>query len=218
LLPAHRCFPLLCTCLSSLAAHPTNCRRGRGRCDPNPKLRPLKACASLPRASMNVAAFRSQGVAFTGTRIFVASFSCSTPASVFHPPLPRRTSHHTTWGLRSKLHSLAPLIPTPPSCRRSWATKHVTTTISVSFRRHCSHHSLQARSISVATGNMADRDILPDSFKPVHYDLIIKDLDFKTWTYNGTVRLYLSPKWCNGSANEGTGLTARWSSPQARLS
>ncbi|KAK0648335.1 peptidase family M1-domain-containing protein [Cercophora newfieldiana] len=36
---------------------------------------------------------------------------------------------------------------------------------------------------------MADRDILPDHFKPVHYDLVIKDLDFKTWTYNGTVRI-----------------------------
>ncbi|KAK0624250.1 peptidase family M1-domain-containing protein [Immersiella caudata] len=36
---------------------------------------------------------------------------------------------------------------------------------------------------------MADRDILPDNFKPVHYDLVIKDLDFKAWTYNGTVRI-----------------------------
>jgi aminopeptidase N len=36
---------------------------------------------------------------------------------------------------------------------------------------------------------MADRDILPDNFKPAHYDLVIKDLDFKTWTYNGTVRI-----------------------------
>lgn len=36
---------------------------------------------------------------------------------------------------------------------------------------------------------MADRDILPDSFKPRHYDLLIKDLDFNNWTYNGTVRI-----------------------------
>jgi len=35
---------------------------------------------------------------------------------------------------------------------------------------------------------MADRDILPDSFKPVHYDLVIKNLDFKNWSYTGTVR------------------------------
>lgn len=34
---------------------------------------------------------------------------------------------------------------------------------------------------------MADRDILPDTFKPVHYDLAIKDLDFANWTYNGSV-------------------------------
>ncbi|KAL1837987.1 hypothetical protein VTJ49DRAFT_3155 [Mycothermus thermophilus] len=36
---------------------------------------------------------------------------------------------------------------------------------------------------------MTDRDILPDTFKPVHYDLVIKDLDFKNWSYKGTVRI-----------------------------
>ncbi|KAK1760223.1 mitochondrial aminopeptidase 2 [Echria macrotheca] len=36
---------------------------------------------------------------------------------------------------------------------------------------------------------MADRDILPDNFKPVHYDLVIRDLDFPTWSYKGTVRI-----------------------------
>ena len=35
---------------------------------------------------------------------------------------------------------------------------------------------------------MTDRDILPDYFKPVHYDLVIRDLDFSNWTYKGTVR------------------------------
>lgn len=34
---------------------------------------------------------------------------------------------------------------------------------------------------------MADRDILPDTFKPFHYDLVIKDLNFAAWTYNGSV-------------------------------
>ncbi|KAL2258866.1 hypothetical protein VTK26DRAFT_7650 [Humicola hyalothermophila] len=36
---------------------------------------------------------------------------------------------------------------------------------------------------------MTDRDILPDNFKPVHYDLVIRDLDFKNWSYKGTVRI-----------------------------
>ncbi|KAL2017417.1 hypothetical protein VTK56DRAFT_2219 [Thermocarpiscus australiensis] len=36
---------------------------------------------------------------------------------------------------------------------------------------------------------MADRDILPDDFKPVHYDLLLRDLDFKSWSYKGTVRI-----------------------------
>ncbi|KAJ2902484.1 Alanine/arginine aminopeptidase [Zalerion maritima] len=34
---------------------------------------------------------------------------------------------------------------------------------------------------------MADRDILPDTFKPSHYGLAITDLDFKDWSYKGTV-------------------------------
>lgn len=36
---------------------------------------------------------------------------------------------------------------------------------------------------------MTDRDILPDNFKPVHYDLVIKDLDLKNWSYKGTVTI-----------------------------
>ncbi|KAJ4288837.1 hypothetical protein N0V88_007166 [Collariella sp. IMI 366227] len=37
---------------------------------------------------------------------------------------------------------------------------------------------------------MTDRDILPDNFKPVHYDLTIRDLDFPNWSYKGTVRYH----------------------------
>jgi len=35
---------------------------------------------------------------------------------------------------------------------------------------------------------MTDRDILPDTFKPAHYDLVITDLDFNNWSYKGSVR------------------------------
>lgn len=38
------------------------------------------------------------------------------------------------------------------------------------------------------TADMADRDILPDCFQPVHYMLLIKNLDFEHWTYDGEVR------------------------------
>lgn len=34
---------------------------------------------------------------------------------------------------------------------------------------------------------MADREILPDSVKPTHYKVSLRDLDFKNWTYQGTV-------------------------------
>ncbi|KAJ9138656.1 Aminopeptidase [Pleurostoma richardsiae] len=36
---------------------------------------------------------------------------------------------------------------------------------------------------------MADREILPDNFKPSHYDLVITNLNFDDWTYNGTVKI-----------------------------
>ena len=52
----------------------------------------------------------------------------------------------------------------------------------LSPRRNYSHVFAAARAA------MADRDILPDNFKPVHYDLAIKDLDFEKWIYNGSVR------------------------------
>jgi hypothetical protein len=34
---------------------------------------------------------------------------------------------------------------------------------------------------------MTDREVLPDSIKPIHYAVSLKDLEFKTWTYKGTV-------------------------------
>ncbi|KAH6695165.1 peptidase family M1 [Plectosphaerella plurivora] len=36
---------------------------------------------------------------------------------------------------------------------------------------------------------MADRDVLPDSVKPSHYSLYLNNLDFKNWTYQGTVSI-----------------------------
>ncbi|KAG5917750.1 hypothetical protein E4U53_004167, partial [Claviceps sorghi] len=34
---------------------------------------------------------------------------------------------------------------------------------------------------------MADREILPDNVRPTHYNVSLRDLDFKNWTYQGTV-------------------------------
>lgn len=39
---------------------------------------------------------------------------------------------------------------------------------------------------------MADREILPDSVKPTHYNVSLRDLDFKNWTYQGTVTYVVS--------------------------
>lgn len=45
---------------------------------------------------------------------------------------------------------------------------------------------------SSTTATMADRDILPGTVKPVHYDLLLTDLEFKDWTYKGTVKYVVS--------------------------
>lgn len=39
---------------------------------------------------------------------------------------------------------------------------------------------------------MADREILPDNVKPIHYNVSLRDLEFKTWTYQGTVTYVVS--------------------------
>ncbi|CAM1510513.1 Fc.00g008480.m01.CDS01 [Cosmosporella sp. VM-42] len=53
-------------------------------------------------------------------------------------------------------------------------------------RRFCSGLTRLARN---ATKKMDDRDVLPDNVKPSHYTLSLRDLDFKTWTYKGTVTI-----------------------------
>ncbi|OPB39679.1 Aminopeptidase N [Trichoderma guizhouense] len=63
---------------------------------------------------------------------------------------------------RSGIRSLLPLIP----------------------QRSCSAH---ARANN--PNKMADRDVLPDNIKPSHYVLSLRDLDFKNWTYKGTVTI-----------------------------
>ncbi|OAQ69696.1 aminopeptidase 2 [Pochonia chlamydosporia 170] len=36
---------------------------------------------------------------------------------------------------------------------------------------------------------MSDREILPDNVKPSHYNVSLRDLEFKNWTYQGTVTI-----------------------------
>lgn len=40
---------------------------------------------------------------------------------------------------------------------------------------------------------MGDRDLLPDSFKAGHYDLKLTNIDFKDWSYNGSVTYAILP-------------------------
>lgn len=78
----------------------------------------------------------------------------------------------------SPSHSrIAPRRPTRPSA--------AAIPFSLGFPRLCSYEARRAKAARAA--DMSDRDILPDHFKPVHYDLVLKDLDFSNWTYTGTV-------------------------------
>ncbi|CAG9938791.1 unnamed protein product [Clonostachys rosea f. rosea IK726] len=49
-------------------------------------------------------------------------------------------------------------------------------------QRYCSAHA-RARNPE----KMTDREVLPDNVKPIHYSLSLRDLEFKNWTYQGTV-------------------------------
>lgn len=40
---------------------------------------------------------------------------------------------------------------------------------------------------------MGDRDLLPDTFKASHYDLKLTNLDFKDWSFNGSVTYAVLP-------------------------
>ena len=66
------------------------------------------------------------------------------------------------------------------------------------------YHSITSSSLSSTTtasasaslhtdATMADREILPDNFRPQHYDLVLTDLNFAEWTYKGTVMYVVLP-------------------------
>lgn len=62
------------------------------------------------------------------------------------------------------------------------------TTTSSFHSSHLVNHTDNTCEPSISNFTMADdRNILPDSFKAVHYDLSLTDLDFSSWTYNGSV-------------------------------
>ncbi len=94
-------------------------------------------------------------------------------------------------GISSRFYSLLSSSSCPASSssrRRPQAASREARPVNLLFLRACSHEALQSRSATASyPANMADRDILPDYFKPAHYDLVIKDLDFKNWSYTGTV-------------------------------
>lgn len=59
---------------------------------------------------------------------------------------------------------------------------------------HLANHTDTICEPSTSDFTMADdRNILPDYFKAVHYDLSLTDLDFTSWTFNGSVTYEMNP-------------------------
>ncbi|KAK1727724.1 peptidase family M1 [Colletotrichum acutatum] len=60
----------------------------------------------------------------------------------------------------------------------------------VSHRNYCSTITTSDKALYASrVGNMADREVLPESIRPSHYVLSLRDLNFKDWTYKGTVTI-----------------------------
>lgn len=67
---------------------------------------------------------------------------------------------------------------------------HSTSTVATAAEtRHDTINTVSSTNTDANTSNfnMGDRNILPDHIKVNHYDIVLTNLDFKKWTYNGSV-------------------------------
>lgn len=135
----------------------------RPSCTRTAASRPLLASSSSSSSTAPSFVIRPSSVTQQVSRFHsISSSSSSVPSS----SSPRTSTRSTTTRHRPKLQTSA--VPPP---------------FLVLGSRYCSAHARAKR-----RENMTDRDILPDNFKPTHYDLEIRDLDFASWSYKGTVR------------------------------
>lgn len=86
--------------------------------------------------------------------------------------------------------------------------KPYSTTASSSRAAHLDHTTTTCKTPTSHLAMADDRNILPDSFKAVHYDLSLTDLDFSSWTYNGVVTYGLVPLLITSLQKADTGPTA----------
>lgn len=147
-----------------------------------------------------------------GGVVSASDFAVPSPAdplssSLRHPPL-----SHSASPLFSPLPSLHPSIyrqavhpPTSSCCpalvgaskKRPSATSSLVLTLLCflsslsSLLPHSPFRSCSAHARASRPEKMTDRDVLPDNVKPSHYVLSLRDLDFKAWTYKGTVTYVL---------------------------
>lgn len=127
--------------------------------------------------------------------------ACRLGIRLLHPGLTRQHSwlaHDRATGSCGENSSVA-LTPATASGFRGRPPAPLYST-SISARGHATRATIAATAACLGDGRtrpthtattsdaiMGDRNILPGHFRPSHYDLVLTDLEFKNWTYNGSV-------------------------------
>lgn len=126
------------------------------------------------------------------SRRYSSSLRLTSPPSSFSRPLdhspplaplpPANLSSRSSLQLQTSSWPHSPPLPSPPLAQRG-----AIAFLSPSSSRHFSTSPRASCSAIIPSSIMADREILPTTVTPSHYDLSITALDFKDWTYQGNV-------------------------------
>lgn len=112
-------------------------------------------------------------------RYFLVSNTQAAPSSIAACGL-GLSSCRGIWGPSQTI----PLRRAPHLISTSTATRGHSTATHVA---EAPHDSITTTTTAAADRNMADRNILPDHIKVDHYDIVLTNLDFANWRYNGSV-------------------------------
>lgn len=204
--------------LLAVATSPSTCASA-GTVLPATSIRSFRASSASSETWSPASALTSHRYSYpssnpkVGSKIIARNKSSN--ASAFLPPCPgaqagirlfhnlSSTASTLSWrhpgrsGLTKQLpgptHSLAPASwSRPPRAPHFTATStrgHATCALAA--EDHLG--SISTTHNTTNTFDMGDRDLLPDSFKAAHYDLKLTNLDFKDWSYNGSVTYAILP-------------------------
>lgn len=89
--------------------------------------------------------------------------------------------HPASYPQNSTRTSLSRDYPRGPLLRRLAVQKSI-------IKRHCSHRRAMFREDLSSAAVEGGREVLPDDFKPTHYDLTLEP-DLQRFSYTGTIRI-----------------------------